>query len=159
MEVAAVFNASLFNLFTDVFNCMPVAAIVEGKIFCVHGGLSPDLYSMEQIRVIERPVEIPQSGLLCDLVWSDPDNSVITWRKNIPRGTSFVFGKQVVADFLRRHNFELICRAHEAVMSGFQFFAGLQLVTIFSSSTHDGNKAMFMSVSDNLHCTFHSINE
>lgn len=158
-ECMALFNASLFNMFVDVFNCIPVAAIVEGKIFCVHGGLSPDLYSMEQIRSIQRPIEIPQSGLLCDLVWSDPDNSVLTWRRNFHRGTSYIFGSSVVTAFLRRHNFELICRAHEAVLPGFQFFAGLQLVTIYSSTHSDENKAMFMRVSETLHCTFQSIND
>lgn len=158
-ECAALFNASIFNLFCDVFNCMPVAAIVEGKIFCVHGGLSPDLYSMEQIKSIERPAEIPENGLLCDLLWSDPDNTVVTWRRNFHRGTSYVFGKSVVSEFLKRHNFELICRAHEAVPTGFQFFAGLQLVTIFSSTNYGTNKAMFMRVSETLHCTFQSITD
>lgn len=156
--VSAQFNASLFNLFGDVFNCMPVAAVVEGKIFCVHGGLSPDLYSMEQIRSIQRPVEIPQSGLLCDLVWSDPSDSTVTWRANYSRGTSYMFGKKVVDEFLNRHNFELVCRAHEAVQGGFEFFAGLQLVTIFSCTASEMNKAAFMRVSDTLHCTFQMIN-
>ena len=52
---------------------LPVAAIVDEKIFCCHGGLSPDLQSMEQIRRIMRPTDVPDTGLLCDLLWSDPD--------------------------------------------------------------------------------------
>lgn len=112
---------------------------------------------MEQIKAIERPVEIPPSGLLCDLVWSDPDNSVKNWRRNFQRGTSFIFGKAVVTSFLKRHNFDLICRAHEAVGAGYQFFGGVDLVTIFSSTNNETNKAMYMHVSETLHCTFHRI--
>ena len=67
------YNIKLWKTFTDCFNCLPVAAIVDEKIFCCHGGLSPDLQSMEQIRRIMRPTDVPDAGLLCDLLWSDPD--------------------------------------------------------------------------------------
>merc|ERR1711971_392035 len=67
------YNIKLWKTFTDCFNCLPVAAIVDEKIFCCHGGLSPDLQSMEQIRRIMRPTDIPDQGLLCDMLWSDPD--------------------------------------------------------------------------------------
>lgn len=67
------YNIKLWKIFTDCFNCLPVAAIVDEKIFCCHGGLSPDLQSMEQIRRIMRPTDVPDQGLLCDLLWSDPD--------------------------------------------------------------------------------------
>lgn len=67
------YNIKLWKTFTDCFNCLPVAAIVDEKIFCCHGGLSPDLQSMEQIRRIMRPTDVPDQGLLCDLLWSDPD--------------------------------------------------------------------------------------
>ena len=63
----------MWKTFTDCFNCLPVAAIVDEKIFCCHGGLSPDLQSMEPIRRIMRPTDVPDQGLLCDLLWSDPD--------------------------------------------------------------------------------------
>jgi serine/threonine-protein phosphatase PP1 catalytic subunit len=62
----------LWKSFIDCFNCMPVAALVEDKILCMHGGLSPDLVSVSQINQISRPTDIPDSGLLCDLLWSDP---------------------------------------------------------------------------------------
>lgn len=67
------YNIKLWKTFTDCFNCLPVSAIVDEKIFCCHGGLSPDLQSMEQIRRIMRPTDVPDQGLLCDLLWSDPD--------------------------------------------------------------------------------------
>lgn len=73
------YNVKLWKTFTDCFNCLPVAAIVDEKIFCCHGGLSPDLQSMEQIRRIMRPTDVPDQGLLCDLLWSDPDKDVMGW--------------------------------------------------------------------------------
>ncbi|XP_010495583.1 PREDICTED: serine/threonine-protein phosphatase PP1 isozyme 5-like [Camelina sativa] len=64
------FNMKLWKLFTYTFNCLPVAAVIDEKILCMHGGLSPDLTNVEQIKNIERPSDIPDSGLLCDLLWS-----------------------------------------------------------------------------------------
>jgi serine/threonine-protein phosphatase PP1 catalytic subunit len=70
------YNIKLWKTFTDCFNCLPVAAIIDEKIFCMHGGLSPDLKTMEQIRRIVRPTDVPDNGLLCDLLWSDPDKDI-----------------------------------------------------------------------------------
>lgn len=70
------FNIKLWKTFTDCFNCLPIAAIIDEKIFCCHGGLSPDLQGMDQIRRISRPTDVPDTGLLCDLLWSDPDKDV-----------------------------------------------------------------------------------
>ena len=75
-------------------------------------GLSPDLQSMEQIRRIMRPTDVPDQGLLCDLLWSDPDKDVLGWGEN-DRGVSFTFGSEVVAKFLHKHDLDLICRAHQ----------------------------------------------
>ena len=66
----------MWKTFTDCFNCLPVAAIIDDKIFCMHGGLSPELSNMEQIRRLMRPTDVPDTGLLCDLLWSDPDREV-----------------------------------------------------------------------------------
>lgn len=62
----------LWKSFIDCFNCMPVAALIEDKILCMHGGLSPDLTNVNQINQIVRPTDIPDTGLLCDLLWADP---------------------------------------------------------------------------------------
>lgn len=75
-------------------------------------GLSPDLQSMEQIRRVMRPTDVPDQGLLCDLLWSDPDKDVMGWGEN-DRGVSFTFGSEVVAKFLHKHDLDLICRAHQ----------------------------------------------
>mmetsp|Transcript_59056 Transcript_59056/g.156792 ORF Transcript_59056/g.156792 Transcript_59056/m.156792 type:complete len:110 (-) Transcript_59056:845-1174(-) len=70
------YSLKLWKAFNMVFNCLPIAAIVDDKIFCIHGGLSPDLNSMEQIRRILRPTDVPDTGLLCDVLWADPDPNI-----------------------------------------------------------------------------------
>ena len=67
---------------------------------------------MEQIRRIMRPTDVPDQGLLCDLLWSDPDKETMGWGEN-DRGVSFTFGAEVVAKFLHKHDLDLICRAHQ----------------------------------------------
>ncbi|XP_072996439.1 serine/threonine-protein phosphatase PP1-like [Typha latifolia] len=150
------FSVRLWKLFTDCFNCLPVAAVIDDKIFCMHGGLSPDLQSMDQIREIERPVDVPDQGLLCDLLWSDPDKEIKGWGEN-DRGVSFTFGADKVAEFLRKHDLDLICRAHQVVEDGYEFFADRQLVTIFSAPNYCGefnNAGALMSVDASLLCSF-----
>ena len=56
------YNIKLWKTFTDCFNCLPIAAIIDEKIFTMHGGLSPDLQSMEQIRRVMRPTDVPDTG-------------------------------------------------------------------------------------------------
>ncbi|CAF1373166.1 unnamed protein product [Adineta steineri] len=131
------YNIKLWKTFTDCFNCLPIAAIIDEKIFCCHGGLSPDLQTMEQIRRIMRPTDVPDTGLLCDLLWSDPDKDTQGWGEN-DRGVSFTFGADVVAKFLNRHDMDLICRAHQVVEDGYEFFAKRQLVTLFSAPNYCG---------------------
>jgi len=150
------YNIKLWKTFTDCFNCLPVAAIIDEKIFCCHGGLSPDLQSMEQIRRIMRPTDVPDQGLLCDLLWSDPDKDIAGWGEN-DRGVSFTFGVEVVSKFLHKHDLDLICRAHQVVEDGYEFFAKRQLVTLFSAPNYCGefdNAGAMMSVDETLMCSF-----
>lgn len=151
------FDKNIFDVFVTVFDCMPVAAIVEGKMFCVHAGISPELMSFDQIRNIPRPVPIPDYGLLCDLVWSDPDLSTRNWRQNHSRGLSWYYGPQAVQDFFRDFNMEVLIRAHEIVPEGFKFFAGLNCVTLYSTTTDIGNRGAYMYVNEDSHCTIHHI--
>jgi serine/threonine-protein phosphatase PP1 catalytic subunit len=109
------YNIKLWKTFTDCFNCLPIAAIIDEKIFTMHGGLSPDLQSMEQIRRVMRPTDVPDTGLLCDLLWSDPDKDITGWSEN-DRGVSFTFGPDVVSRFLQKHDMDLICRAHQVCL-------------------------------------------
>lgn len=75
-------------------------------------GISPDLQSLEQIRRIMRPTDVPDTGILCDLLWSDPDKDVKCWGES-DRGISFIFGSEAVSKFLAKHDLDLICRAHQ----------------------------------------------
>ncbi|RAK81851.1 uncharacterized protein BO72DRAFT_420696 [Aspergillus fijiensis CBS 313.89] len=146
-----------WKTFINVFNCMPVAAIVAGKIFCVHGGLSPSLSDLEDIRRIARPTDVPDYGLLNDLLWSDPIDSEQDWDTNDERGVSYCFGRRVIVDFLQRHDFDLICRAHMVVEDGYEFYPDRLLVTVFSAPNYCGefdNWGGVMSVSDELLCSF-----
>ncbi|KAJ7522064.1 hypothetical protein O6H91_19G081800 [Diphasiastrum complanatum] len=96
------------------------------------------------------------AGLLCDLLWSDPDKDVQGWGEN-DRGVSYTFGCNSVSDFLKKHDLDLICRAHQVVEDGYEFFAKRQLVTIFSAPNYCGefdNAGAMMSVDDTLMCSF-----
>ena len=118
-EVKRRYNIKLWKLFTDVFNCLPAGAVIDDKVLCLHGGLSPELTSLDQISRIVRPTDIPDTGLLCDLIWSDPDKEVEGWGEN-DRGVSFTYGTDVVKQFLRKHNLDLIVRAHQVVEDGYE---------------------------------------
>ena len=125
-------NVKIWKTFIDCFNTLPIAAIVAGKIFCVHGGLSPSLSHMDDIRNIARPTDVPDYGLLNDLLWSDPAEMDSDWEAN-ERGVSYCFGKRVITEFLAAHDFDLVCRAHMVVEDGYEFFNDRVLVTVFSA--------------------------
>lgn len=95
---------------TDVFDFLALAAVVNDKILCVHGGLSPYIKTIDEIRQLNRKQEVPHEGVMCDLMWSDPDD-IEGWNAS-PRGAGFIFGGDVVKEFNRKNSIELICRAH-----------------------------------------------
>ncbi|KAG9290317.1 hypothetical protein G9A89_007048 [Geosiphon pyriformis] len=149
-------SVKIWKTFVDVFNCLPIAAIVASKIFCVHGGLSPSLSTMDEIRHIQRPTDVPDYGLLNDLLWSDPSPTAVDWEDN-ERGVSYCFGKAIIHEFLARHDFDLVCRAHMVVEDGYEFFNERTLVTVFSAPNYCGefdNYGAVMSVNEELLCSF-----
>eukprot|EP00442_Polarella_glacialis_P004939 CAMPEP_0115084424 /NCGR_PEP_ID=MMETSP0227-20121206/21249_1 /TAXON_ID=89957 /ORGANISM="Polarella glacialis, Strain CCMP 1383" /LENGTH=297 /DNA_ID=CAMNT_0002473223 /DNA_START=96 /DNA_END=986 /DNA_ORIENTATION=- len=150
------FNMKLWKSFCDVFNCLPVSALIDERILCMHGGLSPELSHFDEIRRLARPTDVPDSGLICDLLWADPDKDFVGWADN-DRGVSFVFGTDVVAGFLDKHNLDLICRAHQVVEDGYEFFGKRTLVTLFSAPNYCGefdNAAAMMILDETLMCSF-----
>uniref|UniRef100_A0A7S4AY70 Serine/threonine-protein phosphatase n=1 Tax=Chrysotila carterae TaxID=13221 RepID=A0A7S4AY70_CHRCT len=124
-----------------LFEWMPVAALVNGCILCVHGGIGRCLTSLQQIRDLERPLRMGShdAELLLDLLWSDPTKSdaVSGVHLNGERGSPVVcFGPDRVKTFLTANDLKLIVRGHECVMDGFQRFAGGRLITVFSATNY-----------------------
>ena len=150
------YNLRLWKVFSDCFNWLPISAIVNQKILCMHGGLSPDLQSLNNIKQIVRPTEVPDEGLLCDLLWSDPESNCKDWAKNT-RGISVLFNEEIVEKTLDNLDIDLICRAHQVVEEGYEFFADRGLVTVFSAPNYCGefdNSGAFMIVDKDLLCGF-----
>lgn len=123
----------------------------------MHGGLSPELKNMDQIRRVVRPIDVPDTGIICDLLWADPDNETAGWAENHDRGISFVFGQDVVTSFLRKQDLDLMCRAHQVVEDGYEFMFKRQLVTLFSAMNYQGefdNAGAMMVIDETLMCSF-----
>lgn len=156
------YSIKLWKRFSDAFSMMPVAARIEDRILCMHGGLSKELCTragaIEDILAIPRPCQIPEAGLLCDLLWSDPSHKH-GWNPS-ERGVSFVFGPDVVAEFCQLQEIDLICRAHQVVEDGYQFFADRRLVTVFGAPNYCGefnNSASLLVVDKKLECSFQKL--
>ena len=150
------YGVRLWKSFSDLFNVFPIAVLIDNKILGMHGGLSPHLNELADIKAIQRPTDVPDFGLMCDLLWSDPDPSIEGWGSN-DRGVSYTFGTSVVREFLSQHSLDLVVRAHQVVEDGYDFFAGRQLVTIFSAPNYCGefdNAGAVMTVDENLVCSF-----
>lgn len=153
------YNLKIWKVFIDLFNCLPIAANIDDKILLMHGGLSPELNSLEQLKKIIRPTDVPEGGLLCDLLWSDPDSQCNGWGRN-ERGVSVVFNEKILAKFLNKTGLDLICRAHQVVEEGYEFFGNRQLVTVFSAPNYCGefdNAGAMMVIDENLMCSFRII--
>ena len=150
-------SLKIYKKFCNIFNILPITAIVGEKILCMHGGLALDLKTITQLKTIKRPTEIPEEGLLCDLVWSDPDETVLfDFMTNKERGISVCFSKQTVEEFNEKNGLDFICRAHQVVEEGFQFFANMKLITIFSAPNYMGmfdNNGGILFVNEDMVCS------
>ena len=150
------YTPRLWKTFAGVFNCMPVSALVEQQILCMHGGISPELYDLQQINKLERPSSTPDYGLMCDLMWADPDVDVTGWAES-DRGVSFVFGYQVIKEFNKQFDLSLIVRGHQVVEDGYEFHANRNLVTVFSAPNYCGefdNAGGIMTIDKEMVCSF-----
>ncbi len=116
---------------------MPVAALVDQRVFCVHSGISPSFNSFDQLNTIQRPTGVDDSGLLTDMLWANPAKNLSGWREG-SRGASYDFGEDVLAQFMQRVGVQFVVRTQLAD-EGFELFGeeGL-LLTIFSAANYCG---------------------
>jgi len=150
------YSVKLWKIFSDVFNCLPIAGLIEERILCMHGGLSPELKNFDQIRKLFRPSEIPDTGLMWDLLWADPEKGTKGWGTS-ERGISFVFGEKVVDEMCETLDIDLICRGHQVVEDGYEFFNNRKVVTVFSAPNYCNefdNSAGIMSIEEDLTWSF-----
>jgi len=112
-------NANVWTYFVDMFDYLTIAALTDGTIFCTHGGMSPSILTLDQIRVLDRFQEVPHEGPLADLMWSDPDAEHEGFHLS-QRGAGYTFGKDIVEKFLHTNKVQHILRAHQLCMDGYQ---------------------------------------
>lgn len=145
-EVQHKLNGDVARLFTVVFCELPLCALLENQVFIVHGGLSSnDNVSIADINAVNRVREPPESGLMCDLMWADPQ--AMPGRAPSKRGVGLAFGPDVTANFLAHNNLKLVVRSHEVRDEGFEVEHGGQLITVFSAPNYCdqmGNKGAFI---------------
>lgn len=143
---------AVWQYFTELFDYLPIAALVGGSLLAVHGGLSPSIHHLDQIRILDRFAEIPHDGPLADLMWSDPDPDKTGFVIS-PRGAGYVFGHDVVWKFLHMNGLAHIVRAHQLCMTGYQVLFEDSLSTVWSAPNYCyrfGNTASILEVSEDL---------
>jgi protein phosphatase len=143
-ELYSIYNdETIKNLFMETFSYMPLAADIGGFAFCVHGGISPVLYFVSQIKEIERPIVDFSNQLVTDILWSDPCSSVEQFGES-PRGLGHLYGTKAVDQFLQRTGFRFLIRAHQSISKGYEPSCNFKVITVFSASNYCGadiNKA------------------
>jgi len=146
-------TANVWRYCTEVFDYFTIAAVVDNCVFCVHGGLSPDLATLDEIRVLTRNEEVPNSGPFCDLLWSDPDDGVDSWGRS-KRGAGWLFGYKPTDLFCHVNGIELICRAHQLMLEGYSYkFKDKNLLTVWSAPNYCyrcNNVAAVLSLNEHL---------
>jgi serine/threonine-protein phosphatase 4 catalytic subunit len=144
-------SVNVWRYCTEIFDYLSLSAIVEGKIFCVHGGLSPSINTLDNILAIDRKQEVPHDGAMCDLMWSDPED-IDGWGLS-PRGAGYLFGGDVVEKFNQTNGLTLIARSHQLVQDGYNQMFNNVLVTVWSAPNYCyrcGNVASILELDEHL---------
>jgi serine/threonine-protein phosphatase 2A catalytic subunit len=148
-------NGNVWNIFMETFDFLPICALVDNKFFGLHGGLSPNINTLEEINQLNRKQELPHDGPMSDLLWSDPEERE-GWGQS-PRGAGFCFGGDISSKFNFTNKLSLIVRAHQLMQGGYQFIHDNNVCTIFSAPNYCyrcGNLAAIMEVDENMNYNF-----
>jgi len=148
-ECQIKYSNSVWDVCMEAFDSLPLAALLNGQFLCVHGGLSPEIKTLEEIRNLDRFKEPPPYGPMCDLLWSDPfddygkeNTTVERFTQNHVRGCSYFFSFTAVCEFLQANNLLSVIRAHEAQDAGYKMYRRASntgfpsLITIFSAPNY-----------------------
>lgn len=165
-ECKIKYSEVVYEACMSAFDCLPLAALMNGQFLCVHGGLSPEIQKLDDIRQIDRFKEPPAFGPMCDLLWADPleefgkeSSSSERFSHNSVRGCSYFYSFHAVCDFLQNNNLLSMIRAHEAQDQGYKMYrrnptTGFpSLITIFSAPNYldvYNNKAAILKYEDNV---------
>ncbi|XP_073983627.1 serine/threonine-protein phosphatase 4 catalytic subunit-like isoform X2 [Rhodnius prolixus] len=137
---------------SQVFDMLPISASIVGKcnVFCVHGGLSPSIQRIDEIRVLDRFQDVPHQGEITDLLWSDPEDSKRGWESS-PRGAGYLFGIDVSDKFRDANDIDYIARAHQLVLEGYRWHFRQTVLTVWSAPNYCyrcGNLASIYEISE-----------
>eukprot|EP00919_Chromeraceae_sp_WS-2016_P018064 GHVR01042935.1.p1 GENE.GHVR01042935.1~~GHVR01042935.1.p1 ORF type:complete len:317 (-),score=71.75 GHVR01042935.1:156-1106(-) len=138
--------------FTEMFDYLPVAALIDNTFLALHGGLSPSLHTIDQVRMLDRYSESPHEGPLADLVWSDPDDERSGFSIS-PRGAGYMFGRDVADTFLHLNNLHHIIRAHQLCMEGYNICLEGAVITVWSAPNYCyrfNNAASCLEIADDV---------
>ncbi|KAI8921310.1 Metallo-dependent phosphatase-like protein [Powellomyces hirtus] len=151
-EVKAKYSEAAFRLFSEIFNAVPLGQLINEKIFVTHGGLfSRDDVTMDELRKIDRFKQPGSSGLMCELLWSDPQPQ--PGRSPSKRGVGIQFGPDVTDNFLKLNNLQCIIRSHECKNEGYTIDHDGKCITIFSAPNYCdsvGNKGAYIHITPDL---------
>jgi len=145
-------SLNVWRYCTELMDYLSLGALINREVLAVHGGLSPNFQTINEIRFIDRKKEVPHDGAMCDLLWSDPDIQISGWGIS-PRGAGWLFGKQIVETFIQRNAIRFICRAHQLVMEGYRSIFDDKCLTIWSAPNYCyrcGNIASILQLDENL---------
>ena len=144
-------NPEIWNIFMDLFDFLPLCALIENKILCLHGGLSPRIQTLEEINNLNRKQELPDHGPMNDLFYSTPDERV--GGGPYPHGAGILFGGDISRNFIFINKLNMICRAHQLFQNGFHWAHENTVLTIFSAPNYCyrcGNLAAIMEIDENM---------
>ncbi|KAM7303533.1 serine/threonine-protein phosphatase 2B catalytic subunit 2 isoform X4, partial [Ixodes scapularis] len=147
-ECKIKYSERVYDACMEAFDCLPLAALMNQQFLCVHGGLSPEIHNLDDIKKLDRFKEPPAFGPMCDLLWSDPledfgnEKNAEHFSHNSVRGCSYFYSYAACCEFLQQNNLLSIIRAHEAQDAGYRMYRKSQttgfpsLITIFSAPNY-----------------------